>query len=131
MKNTPEFKPCSDRKWTLEIRTGEQCETIRLIPPAVQTVTDEIYESMEPFNEKAAPWRRTRLKKMIAQECASAGLLVPGSAVVRNEKGKIFREGEAVLEAPAERHAQSEGSVLVLKLIPSCFKYLFRISIYS
>ena len=91
MKNTPEFKPCSSRKWTLEIRTGDQCETIRLTTPAVQTVTNEIYEGMEPFNEKAAPWRRTRLKQLIAQECASAGLLVPGSAVVRNENGKVFR----------------------------------------
>ena len=97
MKNTPEFKPCSDKKWTLAIHTGDQCETVHLTPPEVQTVTDEVYEGIEPFNEKAAPWRRTRLKKMIAQECASAGLLVPGSAVVRNEKGKIFREGEDYL----------------------------------
>ena len=97
MKNTPVFKPSSGRKWTLEIRTGDQRETIRLTPPEAQTVTDEVYEGMEPYNEKAAPWRRTRLKKLIAQECASAGLLVPGSAVVRNEKGKIFREGKDYL----------------------------------
>ena len=121
MKNTPVFKPCSGRKWTLEIRTGDQRETIRLTPPEAQTVTDEVHEGMEPYNEKAAPWRRTRLKKMIAQECASAGLLVPGSAVVRNEKGKIFREGKDYLIQESfntfmmtEKSSIKEGETLLI-----------------
>lgn len=94
MNKKNEFRPVPGRKWMLEVRCGNECTVLKCIPPVEQSVQNEYHENLAPFNEKAPPYGRTHMKKLAAAGCSAAGLLVPGSAVVKSPDGKVFREGE-------------------------------------
>lgn len=97
MSSKFEFRPVPGRKWMLEVRCGKERSVLRITPPAEQSVEDESHKSLFPFTENAPPYGRTHLKKLGAAGCSAAGLLVPGSTVVKSMDGKVYREGKDYL----------------------------------
>ncbi|HOV73832.1 MAG TPA: SGNH/GDSL hydrolase family protein [Candidatus Hydrogenedentes bacterium] len=94
--------------WAIEVGPGsihlagkrvvvEKAVHLDIEPPALVKVTDEKYDRLPVFNEKAPGWLKgVKMPPLQAEECSATGLLTPGSFRMKDAPGssRFFVAGE-------------------------------------
>jgi hypothetical protein len=62
--------------------------TLDIAPATLIRARDEKFDTLPPYDEKAAPWARgARLRQLVTFETSAADMLVPGSLVLKSGPG--------------------------------------------
>lgn len=75
--------------WQVKVTYPDTADaTLTISPPTRIRVTDERYETLPPFDEKAAPWvRGTRLKELVTFDTSAPDMLIVDSLRLKSGPG--------------------------------------------
>ncbi len=93
--------------WIVEVGPGrvtlggrnivvDKAVRLEVLPPKLERVTDEKYENLPVYNEKAAGWTKgVKMPPLKAEECSATGLLTSGSLRMKDAPGSthLFKAG--------------------------------------